>query len=130
MTLDPKDLRAKAEAATPGPWRYGVDIDQLSDGGKGFPLDYYPDCRTVVEISCRECGERSDIAEQDAAFIAAANPQTVIALLDDLARTRAALEASYSALRSLRIGDWEIGYVNERVDRVLALAKTALENVP
>lgn len=93
MTIDTAKLRALAEAATPGPWRYGIDIDQLSDGGSGYPLDYYPDCRTVVEISCRECGERSDITEADAAFIAAANPATVIALLDEIDTLRRFLDA-------------------------------------
>jgi hypothetical protein len=70
------ELRALALAATPGPWSaherpyMGWDIDPIEPGLRGML-------------------ER----EADARYIAAANPATVLALLDDLTRLRAAARA-------------------------------------
>lgn len=51
MTLDLAKLRALAEAATPGPWKhYHGEVVQLTDAGKGYPLDYYQDSADVVGI--------------------------------------------------------------------------------
>ena len=75
--IDHTELRKLAEAATPGVWRVGqpitnghvtvayigTDCDRLTSNGYNFETRY-----------------------SDAKFIAAANPQTVLALLDRLAR--------------------------------------------
>lgn len=72
---DLKPLRALADAATPGPWRDdGSDIVQLTDAGKGYPLDYYPDSKDVAIGKCPTCGN-TDVGiqrQEDAAFVAAA----------------------------------------------------------
>lgn len=66
------DLRAKAEAATPGPWvrhhqRHGVSVHR-ADGG----FDWVG------------AGD----SEATADFITAANPATVIAMIDEIERLR------------------------------------------
>lgn len=66
------DLRAKAEAATPGPWvrhheRYGVSV-RNADGG----FDWVGSCDT----------------EADCNFVTSASTATVLALLDEIERLR------------------------------------------
>lgn len=81
MTLDLAKLRALAEAATPGPWKhYHGEVVQLTDAGKGYPLDYYQDSADVVGIDGDGDLRMSD---PDGDFIAAANPKTVLSLIDE-----------------------------------------------
>lgn len=84
MTTDTKKLRDLANAATPGEWlarnrqtHLGVSNEEVADW--------------IVET----VADREPIAQPyspnkvaNAAFIAAANPQTVIALLDEIDRLR------------------------------------------
>ncbi|EDR8059199.1 ead/Ea22-like family protein [Salmonella enterica subsp. salamae] len=71
MTIDKRALREVAEKATPGNWR------RTSSRFNGI---------TVTPFSL--CGEEVTLAhtveKRDAEFIAAANPATVLALLDEL----------------------------------------------
>lgn len=102
MTLSTEalqELRAKAETATPGPWsnephmtlhgkEYGprriqvLDEDErwLRRSGSGGAHSI---TRDIVVVECND----NDAA--NAAFIAAANPQAIIALLDEIARLTA-----------------------------------------
>ena len=73
-TPDVAELRRLAEAATPGPWE--------ADGLEGT-LDSLSTGRRVAEVTMWP--------EVDAAFIAAANPTAVLALLDDADALRAEL---------------------------------------
>lgn len=103
MTHD--ELRALALAATPGPWAWTInkrsrDVRLYAQhSGQLTVMDFVrygmqsaqPRFRTppidiMVEMS--ECHPHPD-----ARYIAAANPATVLALLDDLARLRAAARA-------------------------------------
>lgn len=77
------DLRKLAEAATPGPWRFP------SRAVKNV-VDIAPPHSFVVVYCKDEEAERRQ-READAAFIAAANPQAVIGLLDERDELRAAL---------------------------------------
>jgi hypothetical protein len=87
------DLRKAAEAATPGPWKTHLidDTTIVSD-------------RVDVATTCDSSNvERSDSynndferMEADAAYIAAANPQAILALLDE----RDALTARVAALEA------------------------------
>ena len=76
MTADYDTLRKLAQEATPGPW-----LDMASP-----PTEVRADVRgpgpmrSYVACSCRVA---------DAAFIAAANPQVVLGLLDEIARLQA-----------------------------------------
>lgn len=110
-------LRAAAEQATPGPWVVHVEIVPLNEHGREtfkdevangeFPVEKelhvftewdHPQLKgpeLVVSIWNSPYFERPHgvfIREKDAAYIAAANPQTVLALLDerDALRQRAA----------------------------------------
>lgn len=41
-------LRTLCENATPGPWKEWMgDMMQLTDAGKGYPLNHYPDSATI-----------------------------------------------------------------------------------
>lgn len=92
MSVDTKRLRELAEAATPGEWKqqrfpyrneiHGPEwpICTVNDDDERRPLIGPADDPTPMH------------GEADASFIAAANPQTVIALLDEVERLDAALD--------------------------------------
>lgn len=94
------DLREKAEAATPGPWEatdgvVWIDTREQVCCGRG-----YQEC----------CGEPDVIGGQEkvadtnapnAAYIAAANPAAIIALLDELDALRAKVKSQTEALNGL-----------------------------
>jgi hypothetical protein len=73
MTTDTKRLRELAEAATPGPWKWSA-----TEGS---------DASFKITTS-----DHTLLGRDDARFIAAANPQAVIALLDQLAAANAEIE--------------------------------------
>lgn len=78
---DNSKLQALAEKATPGPW--AVDDDTYVMCGRGPIFD--------TEYSGPEDSTRVETYEAaDAAFIAAANPATVLALLAEINRLRTA----------------------------------------
>jgi hypothetical protein len=96
--LDLEGLKAKAEAATPGPWafRYG-DIVQLSDGGQGYPIDHYTDCKDVIAGFCGN--------DESAEYVAAASPDVILSLLAKLAEVTAARDEACERLASLMRGE-------------------------
>jgi hypothetical protein len=80
-------LLALAIAATPGPWEHrGASVASIATGYvaelSGFP-------HSLASLSATRGPEQRD---RDAAFIAAANPSTVIALLGEIEALRKALE--------------------------------------
>lgn len=85
MTIDTKNLRTLAEAATPGPWiaagpSYGKPLPEfyncvVPDDGTDGPDDICSDTLT----------------SEDALYIAACSPDVLLALLDALDRKDAAL---------------------------------------
>lgn len=91
---DHAELRRLAEAATPGPWRVqtGCSWRRIgTDSGDGdvlrpctHPHDGWPDIAAPVE---------------NLEYIAAANPKTTIALLDEIDRLKAENEAILAANR-------------------------------
>lgn len=82
MTVDTKKLREFAEAATPGPWKASGWHHEKFDG------NHEVKSLTGNEWVCETNVSR--LYEENAAFIAAADPQTVIGLLDKLAAMTAA----------------------------------------
>lgn len=77
-------LRELAQAASPGPW---YDDGAISGDGSvvmseqiGFRIAHLPDTKNVTNHA------------DDAAYIAAANPATVLEMIDDMERMREALE--------------------------------------
>ena len=87
---DTKELRKLAEAATPGPWNYYDD--SLSTGR----IEIVALGKTVTRIY-------RSVPEEDGAnaeFIAAANPQTIIALLDTIEAQAAEIERQNATIDS------------------------------
>ncbi|EBR9832051.1 TPA: ead/Ea22-like family protein [Salmonella enterica subsp. enterica serovar Anatum] len=78
MTIDKQALREVAEKATKGPWKVFSDIDT-----KTFSIHTPRDkrCENVIKWGGFDCQPN---AEANAEFIAAANPATMLALLDEL----------------------------------------------
>lgn len=73
MTINLRALRAMAEKATPGKW--------FSD--KARPDGFVSDQDVVrSSIPINACTDVIAVCNRDAAFIAAASPSTIIALLD------------------------------------------------
>jgi hypothetical protein len=101
--IDRAALRALAKKATPGPWRYwlGGPIDQMTDCGKGYALDVYPDSKPIVldRFTVEQDSVRPIPRDEDAEFIAACSPDVVLALLDALERAEAALSSINAAHR-------------------------------
>ncbi|EBP0112927.1 ead/Ea22-like family protein [Salmonella enterica] len=78
MTIDKQALRQLAERATKGPWRAFSDI-----GTETYAIHTPRDkrCGNVIKWAGFDCQKN---AKANAEFIAAANPATVLALLDEL----------------------------------------------
>lgn len=80
------DLEAKARAATPGPWREGsVDRDCV------FCPATHPERMSHERVLLRMNGHFPH--EADAAFIAAANPATALALIEAVRAAEALLDS-------------------------------------
>ena len=105
------DLRKLVEAATPGHWSRaqgigGSQLDSVRGGERG---------RTLIAFGCGR--------PEDAAYIAAANPQAVIGLLDERDRLRAENEGLRAERDSARATERARA---ERILRALADAYRAL----
>lgn len=94
-TLDHAALRALAEAATPGPWeQHATHIAKHFERSANIASIGSP--RRSGAVGYTPLGlDDPDFAEAhaNAAFIAAFNPATALALLDEVARLRAAIAA-------------------------------------
>lgn len=80
--LDLDALEQTAEAATPGPWYMDANHAGQPIGvapSKGRPDDLWMVCDAPTRSGC---------GESDLAFIAAANPQAVLALIRELRAAR------------------------------------------
>ena len=105
MTLTNEELavlKAKAEAATEGPW-FDIDFslpevigaDKKPSAQDIFVSCCYPDPITVATMHGGfEGWESVEQAKKDAAFIAAANPATVLSLISTITQLRARAEAA------------------------------------
>lgn len=89
------DLRAKAEAATPGPWERRQDPVKYwhawVEGPSTHPAIPSPDVVCTPAFSDRF--HEDDVANMD--FIAAANPAAIFTILDALDEARGELERRY-----------------------------------
>jgi len=95
---DPKELRELAQNAAPGHWtqwegRGWVHAGTPEANEKGYMAGTHGQvCRT-------DCGDFSDAQEiKNAEYIAAANPSAVLALLDELDRSRGTIDIISAAL--------------------------------
>jgi hypothetical protein len=78
-----KELRQKAEAATPGPWDYYLEQGYE---GNGVIITYSEDESGMRSIK-GSVFKRLVADEKDKMFLAAANPATVLTLIDALEKT-------------------------------------------
>jgi len=92
LMTDYAKLRALAEAATPGEWRIEIDSEESYEGGISYsewtgtligPENAIPSRWAIARGETNRIAEISELRMEDAAYIAAANPQTMIALLDE-----------------------------------------------
>jgi len=90
LSLSLSSLRSAAMAATPGPWEHGgTGSETVVFQRGGFPI-----CEMWIRTN-----DRAE-AKATSAFIAQANPATLLALLDALEAARGALD---------RIACWDEG---------------------
>ena len=95
MTIDTTKLRELAQKATPGPWtyfpypKYKEHHVSLPIDGSGMTMPLFPD-------GCQTSRQR-----EDAEYIAAANPSTVLALLDKLDGTESMFLAACADLGAI-----------------------------
>ena len=87
---DPTELRRLAEAATPGPWRTSKADDTAI-------MSFDNDVAHTVGIYEVE----AETMEADAAYIAAANPAAILALLDRLARVETLVAQCKATLEAM-----------------------------
>lgn len=101
MTHD--ELRKLALAASPGPWSASAAVPasgfmaQVFGRPGGGPQH---ECGEGDEISLAVLDGPAERGTANAAFIAAANPAAVLALLDENARLRQALEQAFAYVQS------------------------------
>ena len=88
---DYQELRKKAEVATSGPWKFSSYQDIQTDGSMAPG-----NLGAVFTADSRYLTVASSCWDGDAMYIAAASPDVVLALLDEVERLRAAL-AFYAA---------------------------------
>ena len=96
MTIDTKRLRELAEKATPGPWV----VEETRESStlrfqRPYPEYTAPDGR-VLSLS---------MGHENAEFIAATDPQTVLALLDEIDRLRTGRDLSIERTRNSFTGE-------------------------
>ena len=94
MTTDYTKLRQLALAATPGPWSQG----RSATGADCIWLDgrHEPEYAMGEDASWIDCNTR-----ENAAFIAASNPQAVLALLDEIEQINSARREAQARVAEL-----------------------------
>lgn len=106
---DQEKLRKLAEKATPGPWNVTLPDDTLVEAAdKSFVATTFMDDL--------DYDNNFDRREATADYIAAANPHTVLSLLDTIAALQAerdGLREALSELAEVTDGDDVIGYVRD-----------------
>lgn len=134
MKLDLDALQALAKAATAGPWEYDTEKNEGDYGagpdcssgfdsyvihdGKGQTLfDSLNSNAAVVQEDYDEDHFRAwdEVAERNAKFIAAASPQTVLALIDRLRKAEAEASRLNTLINTPELQDFARGVVLESV---------------
>lgn len=98
MTIDTTKLRELANKATPGPWTY-FPYPKYREHHVSVPID-----GSSMTLPLFQDGCQTSKPKEDAEFIAAANPATVLALLDErdaLIDTMRYMRAELEKLRTI-----------------------------
>ncbi|MFU4132893.1 ead/Ea22-like family protein [Pseudomonas aeruginosa] len=116
---DHAELRRLAKAATPGPWTLYVPEDyQGPDELPGYGVECAEGRAIVWGALEPETGCQFD---RDAEFIAAANPQAILAMLDEIDRLRSRLEIDERTPHDgIACRDETIKVLDEKCDRLKA----------
>ncbi|WP_377647326.1 ead/Ea22-like family protein [Pseudomonas aeruginosa] len=93
---DHAELRRVAEAATPGPW--SCNRHRAIVGGPTFEFTNGA-AQQQIAMACWQSWMHEEELRNNAEFIAAANPKTILALLDEIDRLKAENEALRGALK-------------------------------
>jgi len=101
MSIDKAELRRLAEAATPGPWTslYRAQYWGEEEGDVIGPDDREVGGAEFVQPLGKQETTRGQAWYRDTNFIAAANPVTVIALLDQLDAKEREIEGLHEAIK-------------------------------
>lgn len=106
MTSDREKLKALAEAATKGEWRYGP-----GDGEDENPI-VFVDLPNASGVAISILFEADWATDADAAFVAKASPQVVLALLEEIEHLTESRREAREARN--RIGDRHDAIETER----------------
>lgn len=104
MTIDKQRLRDLAEKATPGPWT----VESEWTGEHSGADVVYGRTRQVV-CQCDEHDGGYGGGQRNVEYIAAADPQTVLVLLDELDEARADCEAAEQRMIGMLDGTFAVG---------------------
>ena len=128
-----EDLKAKARAATPGPWfvQYGDDMNFMcmtaisADNSRTRNEGQFVDDAKLIAITYHQCYpgagyETDDFGEADSTYIAAANPAAILSLIAELEQARKDAERR---MQELIAAQSEVG----RLDAKLFLAEEDAE---
>ena len=118
------ELRKLAEAATPGPWSVSDHEVRTSAFVRAPKFGHV--CNAPVSVHNFGDGNSQDPARKNIAFIAAANPETVLALLAERDRLREAGIDAAGALSMLINGDITSGGMTAQI--ALAKLRAALKD--
>lgn len=116
---DHAELRRLAKAATPGPW-----VTDAQKNGAIFNIESESGDMCIAMSQENPAPTRLEINEQrraNAEWIAAANPKTILALLDEIDRLRSRLEIDERTPHDgIACRDETIKVLDEKCDRLKA----------
>lgn len=115
------DLKKLAEAATPGPWKWWT-----SNSWKRLKRDHYGNHENVLEpIVCSDKHPDLIILDVDMEYIAAANPQKILELLQEVETLRADREDARTTFNRLldELRDLKIQITRTRQETLEEAAK-------
>lgn len=116
MTFNPQTLRAAAEKATPGEW-FATTWSSHSETAVAYG-------NGQILVDCAGFGRYSGESVPDATYIALANPQTILALLDRLAAAEELTSAARRAEKHLRLHEGSSGWRGGEAEALAVLSDT------
>ncbi len=99
IMTDHAELRRLAKAATPGPW--SCNRHWAIVGGPTLEFTNGA-AQQQIAMACWQSWMHEEELRNNAAFIASANPKTILALLDEIDRLKAENEALRGALQAVQ----------------------------
>ncbi|MHC9290513.1 ead/Ea22-like family protein [Pseudomonas aeruginosa] len=114
IMTDHAELRRVAEAATPGPW--SCNRHWAIVGGPTLEFTNGA-AQQQIAMACWQSWMREEELRNNAAFMAAANPKTILALLDEIDRLKAENERLLDELSACTEHPGGCGYWREAAKR-------------